>query len=172
MPVACLVRPVFGLQVLVELLDVRLGRALDGEARNRWLESLARFEYLARLLGRGRRHEGAAVRVQLDNFAARQQQKTAPDPHPAHAEGIAQGRLGQLGAGRKALFDNGLENPLDDVLLAGFVGHRCPGNMIVLKHHTLRRTRNPLALQEYSLAGLSASKEYAHSPNDFSRHDR
>jgi len=111
----------FARQVGGERLDIGRAGAFGGQPGDVRLDQDARLEHLAGLGGIGAGDEGAAVGMQFDHLAAGQQQQAAPDPHPADAEGPAQGRFGQLGAGRQALFDNCLENALDDVFLGDFV---------------------------------------------------
>jgi hypothetical protein len=115
------VRVVFLLEMTSQTVNIGVTGALDGKACNPGLQQQARFEDGGRLFRRGRGDESAAVGAQLHNLAAREEQKSAPDPHPARAEGLAQSRFGQLRSRRQALVNDRLENALDDCVLGSFV---------------------------------------------------
>ena len=120
----------FFVQMDLQRLDTGTLDALRRQTGQRRLDQQPGLKDFAGLLRRRLGHIRAAIRLQLHDLAAGQNQQTAADPHTPHTKGLAQRRLGQLGPGREALVHHCFVNALDDARFLRIVltDHRHHGN--------------------------------------------
>ena len=99
----------------------------DQAPHQRRLQQAAGLEHLTRLLGRGRRHEGAAVGHHVDDALVGQPRQHVAHLRTAGGEQLGQAVFHQLGTRRQPVLEHGAPHAVEDGLAQGHAVQRGGG---------------------------------------------